>query len=228
VPDRVPASTAWPGVVPATPPARARVALVTGCVQDVLASSITRAAVDLLTANGVEVVMPPAQGCCGALAAHAGDMNRALGLARSLIDAFVPYLETVDAVVTTAAGCGSGIREYGLWFGEADSASRAGLLSQRTVDVSAFLARLGPLAPMRLASPARVAYQDACHLAHAQSVRREPRDLLARIEGLELVELVDGDICCGSAGIYNLEQPDIARTLGARKAATVVATRRWS
>ena len=90
--------------------------------------------------------------------------------------------------------------------------------------MSAFLARLGPLAPMRLASPARVAYQDACHLAHAQSVRREPRDLLARIEGLELVELVDGDICCGSAGIYNLEQPDIARTLGARKAATVVAT----
>lgn len=222
VPGKLPKTRPLPTHFPAEGTRRARVALLVGCVQQVLAPEINWATLRVLAANGVEVVIPLAQGCCGALAMHTGDARRAQGLARANMEAFPT---DVDAVITNAAGCGSGMKEYPLLFRGAEQEDAAAALAGRTKDVSAFLDEIGLVAPLpEVARPMKVAYHDACHLAHAQGVREAPRRLLSSIPGLTLVEIPDGDLCCGSAGTYNLEHPGMATQLGERKARSVLAT----
>lgn len=207
---------------PADQPRR-RVGLLTGCVQRVLFDDVNAATARVLAAEGCAVVAPPAQGCCGALMVHAGHADAARERARALIDTF--EAAGVDTVVTNAAGCGSTIKEYGhLLADDPDYAERAAHLAARARDVTELLAELEPRAP-RHPVAARVAYQDACHLRHAQGVRAAPRTLLEAIPGVDLVELAEPDMCCGSAGIYNLVQPDAAEELGVRKAGHVRAAR---
>jgi glycolate oxidase iron-sulfur subunit len=214
---------ALPAVTPARGPRRARVALLQGCAQQVLAPRITAAAAHVLAANGVDVHLLPPTSCCGALAAHAGRMDLGRPRAQALMADALAVSADIDAVLTTTAGCGSAMHEYPLWFAGTPHEGRATQVAARTVDVTVFLAELGLVTPLSL-PPLRVAYHDACHLAHAQGVRRPPRALLERIEGLSLVSLPESDTCCGSAGIYNVEQPEIAAALGGRKAAAVSAT----
>ena len=202
---------------------RARVALLAGCAQQVLAPSINHATVDVLVRNGVEVLVPPDQHCCGALAWHIGLGDDAREKALANLDAF-PFRE-VDAILTNAAGCGSGLREYPLMLrGQAEEA-RAREFASKVQDVSAFLAGLGCETPPALGRETVVAYHDACHLSHGQGIRQQPRDLLRSIENLVLTEIPDGEICCGSAGTYNIDQPDTAAELGRRKAEMILSTK---
>jgi glycolate oxidase iron-sulfur subunit len=211
---------------------RARVALLAGCAQQVLQPGIHSATVELLRRNGVEVLVPEDQGCCGALALHGGDMEFARPLARRNLRAFgflsqpgeQAGLQEVDAVLTNAAGCGSGLHDYPLLFKGEPEEQAARQFAARVKDVTRFLAELGLVGDYRLPEPTRIAYQDACHLAHAQKERLAPRQLLARIENLEMVEPAEWEVCCGSAGLYNLDQPEIARQLGQRKVRNLLAT----
>jgi glycolate oxidase iron-sulfur subunit len=227
LPASLPAAAPQPEVVPAQGARRARVALLAGCAQRVLEPDINRAAVAVLARNGVEVVIPRDQTCCGALAAHTGVKAQAQAFARANLRAFGPSSRAadVDAIVTTAAGCGSGLHEYPLWLRGEREEGEARALADLAVDVSVFLARLGMSAPPALARPLRVAYHDACHLAHAQHVTEEPRALLRQVPGLELVELPEPELCCGSAGTYSIEQPRVAAALGDRKVAHVQGAR---
>jgi glycolate oxidase iron-sulfur subunit len=221
-PSSLPPAESWPAVTPARGERRARVALLAGCAQQVLAPDINTATIAVLADEGVEVVVPEGQGCCGGLAWHTGDLRAARAFARQNLAAFPP---DVDAIVTNAAGCGSAMREYHLVLrGTADEA-RAEAFRGRVTDVSSFLCRLGPRsAPRGPGRSQRIVYHDACHLSNAQNVRDEPRALLCAVPGVELVELPDAHLCCGSAGTYNLDQPAIAASLGEQKARAVVAT----
>jgi glycolate oxidase iron-sulfur subunit len=209
-----------PASYPAQGRRRARVALLAGGAQQVLAPDIQAATVEVLTRNGVEVLVPAGQGCCGGLSWHTGDLAAAREFAQRNLDAF-PF--DVDAVITNAAGCGSAMQEYPMILKGTPDEARADTLARKVRDVSAFLSDLGWEAPLR-ETRVRIAYQDACHLANAQGVRQPPRDLLRAIPGVELVELADADLCCGSAGSYNLDQPEIAASLGVRKAQAVMAS----
>jgi glycolate oxidase iron-sulfur subunit len=221
-PAAVPAAVALPEVSPARGERRARVALLAGCAQQVLEPDINVATIDVLTRNGVEVLVPRAQGCCGGLAWHTGDLTAAQAAARRNLDAFPAE---VDAIITNAAGCGSAMHEYALILRGTPDEARAREFCGRVVDVSVFLARLGLREkPTGWAEKVAVAYHDACHLANAQGVRSEPRDLLRAIPGVELREVANAHLCCGSAGTYNLDQPDIAASLGRQKAEAVAAT----
>ena len=193
-----------------------------GCVQQALAPQINMATLRVLCRQGVEVVIPPGQGCCGALSMHMGEAAQARKLARANLSVFP---DDVDAVVTNAAGCGSGMHEYPLLFtGTADQEAAASFAA-KAMDVSVFLAQLGLIEePGPLPEPLMVAYHDACHLANAQGVRLQPRDLLRRIPNLTLLEIPDGELCCGSAGTYNIQQPELAGRLGEQKARNVLAT----
>lgn len=223
LPENLPAPTPLPAIHPATGERRARVALVSGCAQQVLAPDINWATLRVLARNGIETVIPASQGCCGALPMHAGASGQARSLARDNLKVFPA---DVDAIVTSTAGCGSGMREYELLFAGERDQEAATAFAERVVDVSVFLAALGLREPPPpLAAPLRIAYHDACHLAHAQRVRAEPRDLLRAIGGVELVEPAEWELCCGSAGTYNVEHPDTAAALGARKAANLLDTR---
>lgn len=222
LPDRLPPRVALPPLSPARGETRARVALLSGCVQQVLTPDINRATVDVLTSNGVEVVIPPRQGCCGALSMHTGAADQARGLARRNFKAF--NLDEVDAVVTNAAGCGSGMHEYSLLFAGEPEEQAARDFAAKVQDVTVFLDALGIEAPPPLPAPMTVAYHDACHLAHAQGVTDAPRRLLAAVSNLTLVPIPEGEICCGSAGSYNIEQPEIAAKLGLRKAEAILST----
>jgi glycolate oxidase iron-sulfur subunit len=220
-PKRLPAAATLRGA-PARGGRRARVALLAGCAQQVLEPDINAATIEVLARNGIEVIVPVAQGCCGGLAWHTGDLRSARLLARRNLDAFPA---DVDAVVTNAAGCGSALHEYALMLRGTPDEDRARAFAERVCDAGAFLARLGLREAMRgFGGPRRIAYHDACHLANAQGVRAEPRLLLAAIPGVELCEVADAHLCCGSAGTYNLDQPAIATTLGAQKARAVAAT----
>jgi glycolate oxidase iron-sulfur subunit len=175
----------------------------------------------VLARNGCTVLTPARQGCCGALYLHAGARDEARACARHNIDVFGADL---DAIVVNAAGCGAVLKQYGeLLADDPAYAARARAFSAHVRDVTEYLAAL-PLAPPRGRLEARVTYHDACHLVHGQGVREAPRTVLRCIPGVELVELADSDLCCGSAGSYNLTEPEMARRLGARKAATVRAT----
>lgn len=222
LPEKLPPRVALPPISPAQGKRRARVALLSGCVQQVLTPGINRATVDVLTGNGVEVVIPPGQGCCGALSMHTGAADQARALARRNFAAF--NLSEVDAVVTNAAGCGSGMHEYPLLFaGEAEEQA-ARDFAGKVQDVTVFLDALGIEPPPALPAPMTVAYHDACHLAHAQGVTDAPRRLLGAVPNLTLVPIPEGEICCGSAGSYNIEQPEIAAQLGQRKAEAILGT----
>jgi glycolate oxidase iron-sulfur subunit len=221
LPSRLPRAAPLPSVAAARGVRRARVALVAGCVQQALDPDINLATVRVLTRNGIEVVVPAGQGCCGALALHVGDGARARRRAAALVRSFP---SDVDAVITNAAGCGSMMKEYGEVFaGEADL-PEAGRFAGQVRDVSEFLDAVGLTAPLPETAPRLVAYHDACHLAHGQRIRRAPRALLAQVPHLRVTEIPDGDVCCGSAGLYNLEHPAIASDLGARKAQAILAT----
>jgi glycolate oxidase iron-sulfur subunit len=212
-----------PARVAAQGPRRARVGLLGGCVQRVFFPAVNEATLRVLSAEGIEVVVPAGQGCCGALSAHAGRQEEAARMARALIETF--EAAGVDTVVTNAAGCGSHLKDLSLLFpGDPAFAARAQAFSGKVRDVTELLAALPPVAP-RGPYPVRVAYHSSCHLGHAQGITRQPRDLLRAIPGLDLVEIPAGDECCGSAGIYNLVQPEAADEIGRRKAANVLATR---
>jgi glycolate oxidase iron-sulfur subunit len=201
---------------------RAVVGLLTGCVQQVFFPQVNIATARVLAAEGCDVVIPRTQGCCGALSLHDGRRVQAAKFAAALIETF--ERAEVDAIVVNSAGCGSAMKEYaGLLAEHHALADRAAALSRRVCDLSEFLVRLGPAAT-RHPLPISVAYHDACHLAHAQRITSQPRELLTTIPGLSLVEVADAGTCCGSAGIYNLVQPGTARELGARKATAMSAT----
>jgi len=209
-------------VVPAVGPRRARVAVLVGCAQRVLAPEIHAATVRVLARNGVEVVVPPAQGCCGALSLHAGAERQAARFAARTLDVFA---RDVDAVITDAAGCGSGMKEYALLLRGSEREDDARRFAGLVQDIASFLDELGIIAPAGFDKPLRVAYHDACHLLHAQRVREAPRRLLGAIPGVELLEPANAERCCGSAGTYNIEEPEIARELGEQKARALAATR---
>lgn len=211
-----------PERTPARGSRRGTVGMLLGCVQRELFPGVNAATTRVLSAEGFDVVAPAAQGCCGALSAHNGRETEARRFARRLIDVF--DAAGVDQVVVNAAGCGSTMKEYAdLLADDAGYADRARTFAGRVRDISEFLVDVGPVAP-RLPLPVTVAYHDACHLAHAQRVRAQPRRLLHGIPGLELREIADGELCCGSAGIYNLLNPAAARELGDRKAERVLQT----
>ena len=199
---------------------RGTVALLQGCVQRVFFAHVNEATARVLAAEGFEVHVPRLPRCCGALALHAGEDPEATTLAKATMDS----LEGYDTVIVNAAGCGSAMKDYGhVLRDEPGWADRAAAFSARVRDVSEFLAEVGPHAARRPVEM-KVAYHDACHLAHAQGVRTQPRELLRGIPGLELVEPADWELCCGSAGIYNLVQPEPAAQLGERKARNLLDT----
>jgi glycolate oxidase iron-sulfur subunit len=199
---------------------RMRVGVLLGCVQRVLFSNVNSATVRVLAALGCEVVVPPQQECCGALMAHAGREPEALNAARRIIEVF--ERADVDAIAVNAAGCGSNIKEYAhLLRDDPEFAERAKVFAGKCRDVSELIAELGMERadnPIQL----RVAYHDSCHLQHAQAIRSQPRQLLNAISGLELVELPESAICCGSAGVFNLIEPETARQLADRKARYII------
>ncbi|MGH2514592.1 MAG: (Fe-S)-binding protein, partial [Ktedonobacterales bacterium] len=183
---------------------------------------VNAATVRVLAAEGCDVIAPPAQGCCGALHIHGGREADGLALARRLIDTF--ERAGVDTIAVNAAGCGSNLKEYGhLLRDDPAYAERARAFSAKVRDISEVLAELEPVAP-RHPLPLRVAYHDACHLSHAQGIRKQPRAVLRGIPGIELVDIPEGEICCGSAGVYNLTEPEPASQLGDRKARNVLCT----
>lgn len=221
LPTELPSAPPLPELFPAEGTRRARVALLTGCVQQVLAPMINWATLRVLARNGVETVLPRGQGCCGSLSMHIGEGAQARALATTNLAVF-PY--DVDAVITNAAGCGSGMREYPLLFMGTELEKLAKEFASRVMDISVFLDQLGLVAPPALRDPVRVAYHDACHLAHAQRVTAPPRRLLEAIPNLTLLEIAESELCCGSAGTYNLEQPELAGAIGERKARNIIAT----
>ena len=218
---------AWsslPALVPAVGKPRLRVGLLLGCVQRVFFGDVNAATARVLAAEGCDVVVPPDQGCCGALMLHAGRDDEAAQMARRFIDVFEAAAADVDAIVINAAGCGSSLKTYGhLLRDDPAYAARAEALAAKCKDISEVLASLEPRAP-RHPVPMTVAYHDACHLQHAQRITAEPRTVLSSIPEVDVREIPEGGLCCGSAGIYNLIEPEAASQLGARKARNVLST----
>ncbi len=219
-----------PPVVPAVGARRYRVGLLTGCVASVMFSDVNVATARVLAANGCEVVIPQEQKCCGALLAHVGNAHEAQKQMRQNVDVFEPL--DLDAIITNAAGCGSTMKEYGEHLAlDAKYAHHAEEFSKKTKDISEFLADIGltarlrePKLPFPSPLPTRVAYHEPCHLCHGQKIREQPRQLLRQIPGIELVELRESDWCCGSAGVYNITQPELSQKLLERKIANVEAS----
>jgi glycolate oxidase iron-sulfur subunit len=209
-------------LTPAQGARRGRVAMLTGCVQSVAFGAHNRATARVLARNGWDVVAPPEQGCCGALNAHGGDHERAVEMARRTIDVF--ERADVEALVVNTSGCGAHMKGYGaLLAGDPAYAERARRVAASVRDVSEFLATVplrGPLEPV----PMTVTYHDPCHVVHGQKIRSAPRQLLAQLPQLRVVDLPESDWCCGSAGIYNLTQPEMAARLLRRKVRHVTST----
>lgn len=220
LPEKLPPRMPLPPVLPAQGERRGVVALLPGCVQQVLAPEINYAAAQVLAANGIEVHSPPDAGCCGSILLHIGAENEAQKIARRN---FTQFPSGIDAIITTAAGCGSGINDYELLFKGERDAERAAAFAGRVMDFSAYLARLGLRTPAGFESECRVVYQDACHLLHAQGIQSQPRALLQQIPNLRLLSIADAGMCCGSAGAYNIDQPVIAAELGQRKVESILA-----
>jgi glycolate oxidase iron-sulfur subunit len=216
-----------PERLPAEGKRRARVALFTGCVADGVFPETNLATARVLQRNGCEVWIPRTQACCGAIHYHSGQESPAKQFARANREAFGPALadlgdlgDQVDAIVVNASGCGAMLKDYGHLLHDIPAAER---FAAKVRDISEFLVQLGPVPPEH-PLPIRATYHDACHLCHAQRIRKEPRQLLEMIPGLELVPLAESELCCGAAGIYNLSQPDMAAQLGERKSANIRAT----
>jgi len=215
-----------PAVTPAVGPKRARVGVLAGCAMRVLFGDVNADTVRVLAANGCEVLVNRRQGCCGALHGHSGYGSESRALARSLIDAFTP-LDGLDAIVVNSAGCGSQMKDYGqLLADDPMYATKAALFAAQVRDVTEWLEELGWVAALDVRPARRVtmAYHDACHLAHGQGVRDAPRSLLARLPNTAWVTLPESEVCCGSAGIYNFTEPDMARRLQARKLENILST----
>jgi glycolate oxidase iron-sulfur subunit len=209
-----------PECTPATSAQRMRVGLLTGCAQRVFFGHINQATARVLAAEGCEVIAPQRQGCCGALALHGGHREDARDCARQLMATF--EATGLDRIVVSTAGCGSAMKEYGALLADDPTwAARAREFAAQVRDVTEVLTELGPAQAPRHPIPIRVAYHDACHLAHAQGIRTQPRDLLGAIPELTLVSLAENEVCCGSAGIFNLVQPEMGAELGRRKAARI-------
>jgi len=224
-----PSSVERPRVYPAEGPRKARVVLMTGCAQQVLMPRINEATIRLLTRMGVEVVVAQGAGCCGALNHHIGQHDRAMALARANIEAWSREIDVdapgLDAIVINASGCGTTVKDYGFMFRSEPEPwrTKAEKIAGLTLDITQFLARFG-YAPTREASGLTVAYHSACSLQHGQQVTGEPKTLLSRA-GFRVVEPREPHICCGSAGTYNLLQPEIAGRLKDRKLGNLKATK---
>jgi glycolate oxidase iron-sulfur subunit len=221
LPDSLPAAQPLPAFYPAEGQRRGRVALLAGCAQQVLAPNIGWATLRVLARNGIETVIPQAQGCCGALAMHTGAGDQAKRHARRNLAAFPT---DVDAIVTNAAGCGSGLKEYDLLFQGESEHTQARAMAEKAIDISSYLDLIGLVEVPALDSLLTIAYHDACHLAHAQKVRDAPRAVLSSIQGVTIFTPEGWELCCGSAGTYNIQRPDIAHELGERKARSLIAT----
>ena len=218
-------------VTPAIGARRYRVAVLTGCAQDLIFSDVNRDTVEVLARNGCDVVCPPEQQCCGSLHAHNGELGLASRLARQNIDQFPP--EQFDAIISNAGGCGSHLKHYSqILADEPRYRDRAALWDRKLKDIHEWLVQIGITPPpTNGAAPVTVTYHESCHLAHGQKITAQPRQVLRAIPGLNLVELPESNWCCGSAGIYNITQPEMATALLDRKirhiqntGATVVAT----
>jgi glycolate oxidase iron-sulfur subunit len=205
---------------------RHRVGMLTGCVQDIVFSDINRDTVDVLLANGCEVHTPRVQYCCGSLHAHNGEVEAAKDLARRQIDAF--DVDALDAIITNAAGCGSHLKSFGvLLAGDPEYSARASAWSAKVRDIHEWLCQIGFRKPQTGSEEFKklsVTYHEACHLCHGQKITRQPREVLKAIPGLELIELTESTWCCGSAGIYNITQPEMAAKLQQRKLGHVAET----
>jgi len=241
---------ALPVVVPAQGERRYRVGLVLGCVQRLFDPAVNAAAIQVLSANGIEVVIPPNQGCCGAVTHHQGELAQTCELATDLMASFAAVIgegrpagpEPLDAVLVAASGCGHTLKHYGeIMAAEPTGASepQATAFAHQVADIQEFLDRVGPSEAFRAAlqplrhddgspatteRPLRLAYHDACHMLHGQGLRQQPRSLLSTIPHVRLVEATEAGVCCGSAGIYNLVQPEEAAELGRIKAADLSGT----
>ncbi|ERN42013.1 Fe-S oxidoreductase [Rubidibacter lacunae KORDI 51-2] len=215
-----------PDVIPARGKRRYRVGMLLGCVQRLFFSSVNAATARVLSANGCEVVIPKDQGCCGALPAHQGQEEQARAIARRTIDGFAGA--DVEAIVINAAGCGHTLKEYGhLIAGDPEYCDRAGEFADKVRDVQEFLMEVGltaSMSPLTASGELTLVYQDACHLLHGQRISLQPRQLLRQIPGVRLREPVDAALCCGSAGVYNMLQPQVADELGRQKANNLAAT----
>jgi glycolate oxidase iron-sulfur subunit len=205
---------------------RHRVAVLTGCIQDIAFSDVNRATVDVLLANGCEVETPRGQSCCGSLHVHNGDLETARALARRQLDSMDPG--SYDAIISNSAGCGSHLKRYGhLLADEPAYAGRAAAWSSKVRDISEWLVEIGfrrPAPPAAGASPVSVTYHEACHLCHGQKITSQPREILRSIPGVELRECPEATVCCGSAGVYSLTQPETAKWLRSRKVAHIRST----
>ena len=214
--------TDLPERIPAQGPQRKRVALLLGCVQRVFFGSVNQATARVLAAEGCEVIVPQTQACCGALAEHAGEEEDAKAAARKLIDAFEGT--NADTIVINAAGCGSAMKRYGhLLRNDPVYAAKAQAFASKCRDITEVLTELEPRAPRGRVN-LTAAYHDACHLQHAQGVRAQPRRLLQGIPGVTVREIAESEICCGSAGIYNLLEPEAATQLRDRKVQNILKT----
>jgi glycolate oxidase iron-sulfur subunit len=202
---------------------RHRVGMLSGCVQQVFFAHVNAATARVLAAEGCEVIIPQRQQCCGALMVHSGEEKDAAALARTMIAAF--DAADVETIVINAAGCGSTMKEYGYLLRDDPAwSARAAIFSAKCKDISEILCELAPQSP-RHPLALRVAYHDACHLQHAQGIHAEPRRLLAGIPGLDVAEIPEASLCCGSAGVYNLLHPETANQLGDRKVDNLLTTK---
>ena len=212
-----------PGVFPAEGARRGRVAILSGCAQPVLNPNFNGAAIRLLNRHGVEVVQPKGEGCCGALVHHMGREDQAHAFARGNIDAWIAEMEGdgLDAIVITASGCGTTIKDYGFMFrNDPAYADKAGRVSDIAKDITEYMASLTPMPPVRAKSELVVAYHSACSMQHGQQIREEPKRLLKQA-GFAVKDVPEGHICCGSAGTYNILQPELAGALRDRKVANI-------
>jgi glycolate oxidase iron-sulfur subunit len=208
-----------PQTITAVGARKGRVALLAGCVNDLLAPQINAAVIGVLTRHGIEVVLPSGAGCCGSLVHHMGREDEALAQARANIDAWTA-IQGLDAILITASGCGTTVKDYGYMLRtDAAYAERAARVSSLAKDITEYLAGV-PLKPARDTPGLVVAYHSACSLQHGQRITRQPKELLAKL-GYVVKDIPEGHLCCGSAGTYNILQPDIARRLRERKVGTI-------
>ena len=214
-----------PDIIPAKDEKRYRVGVILGCVQRLFFSGVNEATVRVLTANGCEVVIPKSQGCCAALPEHQGQTEQAKTLARQMIDSFADT--NVDFVIINAAGCGHTLKEYGhILADDPEYAEKAKAFAAKVKDSQEFLANVGLTAKLSPLTDRNInlVYQDACHLLHGQKISVQPRQLLKQIPGVTLKEPIDAALCCGSAGVYNMLQPEVAEELGKQKAENLINT----
>ena len=222
VQDRFSSELIWP-VTPAVGAGKYRVAVLTGCAQDLIFSDVNRDTVEVLARNGCEVITPTEQACCGSLHAHNGEWELAQQLARKNIERFPP--EQFDAIITNAGGCGSHLKHYAkLLAGDPACEERAHEWDKKVKDIHEWLAQIGIQPPSKDQPAQTVTYHESCHLCHGQKITAQPRQLLRAIPNLKLVELPESNWCCGSAGIYNLVQPEMAGELLDRKLKHIKST----